>query len=143
MIYTAYKNGERKGLSSDFVTLIIMTGIINDDVLKELFNESYGTVQTPIGEVTMGDFVESYLDYNEWNALLLETAEEFVQALENERSWYLSAPFVEAMSYGEWIFYRKCDDNNREERKQCLVRNLKNIDCTDIFRTVNRMEGEW
>lgn len=142
MIYTAYKNGERKGLSSDFTTLVITTGIINDNVLRELFNENYGTVKTPIGEIAMGDLIESYLDYNEWNTLLLETAEEFVQALENERSWYLSAPYVEAMSYGEWLFYRKCDDSH-EERKQCLARNLKNIDCTDIFRTVNRMEGEW
>ena len=142
MMYTAYRNGERKVLSFDFATLVVMANIINDDVLKELFNESYGTVETPVGEVSMGELMQSYLDYNEWNALLMETAREFVQALEQEKSWYLSAPYVEAMSYGEWMFYRKCDDN-AEEMKQCLERNLKNVDFIDIFRIVNRMEGEW
>lgn len=140
MIFSCYRNGELIVRCNELKTVLILSGIVSEKTVCEVFDETYGTVDTPIGEIPMGMLMKRFLSPREFEDFQFEIANDLADVL-NYEDWRMTAPFTETLDYGEFSIERYYEENETEKRDELKTKYKDEI--LRIESVCNEMEGEW
>lgn len=110
--------------STSLVSLLTTYVVKIEDVL-DYFNEIYGLVTTPCGQIYMGALMNSYLDEEEKYGFVQDYATDLADALLSD-DWETNDEGNSFIQYGCY-----------------LIEEIENDWLSKSNSIVNRMEGEW
>ena len=136
MIYTISKDGQALTNGRSFDLMLVLVGIVSEKTVEEVFDEYYGTVDTPVGEITMSLLMKKYLSPQEFEEFQIEIARDLIEIWKGD--WEITGSFVESIDYDGFHIDRFLEEEDNEEREQMRTE-LE----TAILKITTEMEGEW
>lgn len=111
--------------------------LVNQNSLKEIFDEDYGEIDTPAGQIPMGDLMLSYLHDTDIEDFLDYFAEMTADYIEEE-PWTYRSEYVDSYQFDKEtsIFRYYETENERSEFRKLYSTEYINATC-------NKMEGAY
>lgn len=130
-----------KVYASDSLENLMYLHIVSKEAVKEIFDEEYEVVDTPIGTIPMSFIMENILDDVEFLQFQKVYGQQIVEYLDADANeWNYEDNYCDAVEdFDGWKIYRYyLTDEEKESFDKLYANSTKRIE-----KTVNRMEGVW
>lgn len=114
---------------------LIYGELVSNETLKEIFNDDYGAVDTPVGVIPMGDLMLGYLhemDIDDFIDYFAEMTAEYIE----EEVWIYRSEYVDTYQFDKETSILRYYETEKEKSE---FRKLYSTEY--IAATCNKMEG--
>lgn len=116
---------------------LIYGELVNNNTIKEIFDEDFGDVDTPVGQVSMGELMLSCLSQNDIDNFTDYFAEMTAEYLEEEEDWFYNSEYCDAYRFDKQTLILRYYETESEKKKF-----RKTYSNEYVNAVCNRMEGE-